>query len=129
MGALPFLGARLGEGADQALIGVRADFRLPGRSVRFWPEAAIGIGSESSINVLANLALPLEEVELPAQPYVGAGVGVVTDDGLFSGADLVLNTFAGFEYTFANGASTFAEFSTLDFFDFNRILVGYRLTF
>jgi hypothetical protein len=127
-GVFPFLGVRVGEGAEQGLLGVRADFRLPGRRVRFWPEAAIGIGSESSLNVLANLAVPLE-VDLPAQPYLGAGVGVVTDSGIFSGADLVLNTFAGFEYTFTGGGSAFVEFSTLDFFDFNRLLVGYRLTF
>ena len=128
-GALPFVGFRAGEGDEQFLIGGRADFRLPGRRARLWPEVALGIGSDVSLNAIANLAVPLDVVDLPVQPYVGAGLGVVTDSGIFSGPDLVLNALGGVSYTFTGGGSAFAEFSTLDFFDFNRVLVGYRIRF
>ena len=36
---------------------------------------------------------------------------------------------AGAEYTFNDSMTFFAEYGTLDFFDFNRVLFGYRLRF
>lgn len=131
VGASPLIGVRVGEGAEVFLIGGRADFRFPGRKVRFLPEATIGFGEATALSLFGNLAVPLElsERRLAVQPYVGAGIGVVTDGGLFSGPDLALNLLAGAEYTTPNGLTFFGEFSTLDFFDFNRILVGYRFRF
>lgn len=129
-GVLPFTGVRVGRGPEQFLIGTRLDYRFPGRSVRFMPEVVIGFGDGTSLNLIANAVQPLRftlGVDA-AQPYVGGGLGFVSNDGL-SGLNLVLNLLGGVEYTLGNGFTVFGEYNTQDFFDFNRIFVGARLRF
>ncbi len=126
---LPFIGVRLGESTNQFLIGARADYRFPGKKYWFVPEAALGFSSDGvALSALGNVVYPLGNVLSQVRPYVGAGAGFVTDSGL-SGLDLTLNLLAGAEYSLVNGMTFFGEFSTLDFFDFNRVLLGYRLRF
>ncbi|MDX1547245.1 MAG: hypothetical protein R3247_09670 [Rhodothermales bacterium] len=125
----PLIGLRLGEGPEQFLIGARADYRFPGRQSRLAPELALAFGDKVALSALANVLYPFGGGYLDTvQPYAGAGVGFVSDSGL-SGLDLTLNLLVGAEYTFSNGLTFFGEYSTLDFFDFNRILVGYRWNF
>lgn len=124
---LPFLGVRTGSGPTQALVGIRGDFRLPsGAGMRFLPEVGIGVGDGVSLQAFANTAWGLPRVS-GLEPYAGLGAGVKTDKG-FTGAGLAINLLAGFEVPFANGRG-FVEYSTLDFFDIHRGLVGYRLLF
>ena len=130
VGAQPFIGLRLGEGTEQFLVGVRGDYRFPGNSYRFVPEVGLGFSDDGvALNAIGNVVYPFASDYLTqVQPYVGAGVGFVSDSGL-SGLDLALNVLGGAEYTLPNGMTFFGEFSTLDFFDFNRVLLGYRLRF
>lgn len=124
---LPFLGFRVGGGVSQAVVGIRGDFRLPsGSGMRFLPEVGIGVGDGVSIQAFANTAWGLPVV-VGLEPYAGLGAGLKTDKG-FKGAGLAINLLAGFEVPLANGRG-FVEYSTLDFFDVNRGLVGYRLLF
>lgn len=125
---LPFLGARFGSGDAQGLVGLRGDYRLPsGRGLRFLPEVAFGIGGDGvSVMAFANTAWSLPVVNA-FEPYVGIGAGIKTDDW-FKGTGLAINLLAGAELPVGNGRA-FVEYSTLDFFDINRVLVGYRFTF
>lgn len=124
---LPFLGFRTGDGVSQAIVGIRGDFRLPsGSGMRFLPEVGIGVGDGVSIQAFANTAWGLP-VAMGVEPYAGIGAGIKTDKG-FKGTGLAINLLAGFEVPLANGRG-FVEYSTLDFFDVNRVLVGYRLLY
>ena len=126
---LPFTGFRLGEGPEQLLIGVRGDYRSPGGGwFRLMPEAALGFGGGTSINLAANAAVPIGNRYVPPyRPYAGLGIGLVSESGL-SGLELGWNLLAGAEYPFRFGVA-FAEFNTLNFFDFNRLMIGYRFVF
>lgn len=130
VGGQPFIGVRVGEGTEQFLVGFRGDYRFPGNNYRFVPEVGLGFSEEGvALNAIGNVLYPFAGGYLTqVQPYAGAGVGFVSDSGL-SGLDLALNVLAGAEYTLPNGMTFFGEFSTLDFFDFNRVLLGYRLRF
>ena len=123
----PVIGVREGEGPTQFLVGARADYAFPGKRYRMIPELALGISDGGvAISALGNVAYPfLGGISEPVQPYAGAGLGFVTDEGL-SGLDLTFNLVLGGEYALANGMTFFAEYGTLDLFDFNRFLVGYR---
>ena len=126
---LPFTGFRLGEGPAQMLVGVRGDYRSPGGGwFRLMPEAALGFGGGTSINLAANAAVPIGSRYVPPyRPYAGLGIGLVSESGL-SGLELGWNLLAGVEYPFRFGVA-FAEFNTLNFFDFNRLMIGYRFAF
>ena len=125
----PIIGIRTGEGPEQFLIGARGDYRFPGRRARALPELALAFGDGVAFSAFGNVAYPffggyLDQI----QPYAGGGIGFVSDSGL-SGLDLAFNLLAGAEYTLPNGLTFFGEYSTLDFFDFHRVLVGYRWRF
>jgi hypothetical protein len=87
------------------------------------PEAELGFGDNTSLIVIANAVLPLDFLNAPVEPYVGVGVGLDTSDGLG------LNLLGGAQYTLSNGLRVFGEYSTLDFFNVNRVLGGVRLQF
>ena len=124
---LPFLGFRTGGGVNQAIVGIRGDFRLPsGSGMRFLPEVGFGVGDGVSIQAFANTAWGLSLAK-SVEPYAGIGAGLKTNKG-FKGAGLAINLLAGVEVPMVNGRG-FAEYSTLDFFDVNRFLFGYRLLF
>lgn len=123
----PYVGFRVGAGPSQVLVGARGHYRFAGRRLRFMPELALGFGDGTSISAVANAVLPLSPGG-PINPYGGAGVGLLSDAGV-SGLGLALNLFGGVAYTFGNGMTFFAEFSTLDFGDFSRVLAGYRIPF
>ncbi|MCA0268547.1 MAG: autotransporter outer membrane beta-barrel domain-containing protein [Bacteroidetes bacterium] len=124
---MPFLGFRTGGGVNQAIVGIRGDFRLPsGSGMRFMPEVGIGVGDGVSIQAFANTAWSFPRLSVFV-PYAGIGAGLKTNDGL-KGAGLAINLLAGVEVPLKNGWG-FVEYSTLDFFDVNRGLIGYRLFF
>ena len=124
---MPFIGVRTGGGVSQALVGIRGDFRLPnGSGMRFMPEVGVGVGDGISIQAFANTAWGFSGFR-GLEPYAGLGAGIKTDKG-FKGTRLAINLLAGVETPIGSGRG-FAEFSTLDFFDVNRILVGYRFVF
>lgn len=112
-------------GSFRPAVGVRAELRLDqGNALRFAPEAALALGSDVLFNLNLNALYNLQPVE-DFQPYLGAGVGLVTVDG---NNDAAFNVLVGAERAFASGRF-FGEFMTLDFFDRNRIAVGYRLSY
>ncbi len=123
---IPVIGLRMKDGIDRVVFGARADYRFPDQKVRFIPEAAITIGEAVGITALANVAWYPYSISENAHFYAGTGAGLVSDKVL-SGLELKLNLFAGIEYKAKTGASFFGEFSTLDFFDYNRIMFGYRI--
>ncbi len=126
----PIIGVRSGEGPEQLLVGARLDYAFPGQRYRLMPELAFGFSDEGvALSALGNVAYPFfgNFVE-SVQPYVGAGVGLVSDSGI-KGLDLTFNLMVGTQYSLPNGMTFFAEYGTLDFFDFNRFLVGYRFSF
>ncbi len=119
-------GGRFGEGPYRFLLGARADLRSRSR-VRLLPEMTLGFGSGSpSFALLANAALPLG-VTTPyrSAPYVGIGAGLASERFL-SGLGLVFNLFTGVDVPIGNNV-VFGEISTLDFFSYNRFVVGYRI--
>ena len=131
VGAVPYLGVRTGGDRTQALIGLRGDYRrLYGGGLRFMPEVAIGFADGVSLQAFGNFVTPVGTsgiLNTGLLPYAGLGAGVTTASGL-KGFGLALNLLVGGEYAFGPG-NGFLEFSTLDFFDYNRLLLGYRFMF
>jgi hypothetical protein len=125
---MPYGGVRWGGGLTQALVGVRGEFRQADGGARFVPEVAVGFGDgAASFQAFGNYVLPITSPVEPFMPYAGAGLGLTTRSGL-DGLGVALNLLAGTEYPVGPGRA-FVEFSTLDFFSFNRVLAGYRFSF
>ena len=124
----PVIGFRFGD-ETEFLVGARGDYSTRFSRLRFAPELELGFGGGTSINLLGNGIVPVGgDLGYGVQPYVGAGLGFVSESGL-SGLSFGINLLAGADYTFDSGAVVFGEFSTLSFFDTNRILIGYRIRF
>jgi hypothetical protein len=129
---IPVTGFRAGEGPTQYQIGVRADYRkLPSSNFRFIPEIALASSpSTTSLAITANAAysfgssLVQEQTGQPLEPYGGLGLGLASSRALRLG--IVTNVFLGTEYPLGRGA-LFAEYSTFNLFDVNRLLFGYRI--
>lgn len=120
----PHLGLRMG-GATQLLFGIRGDLRFSRLGFRILPEVSVGIIDQLSVAMLGTAAWNLRRVG-PLDLYGGPGIGFFVDES-FSDFELVLNLLVGAEF-FAWGTSRFfTEFSTLDFFDVNRLILGYRV--
>ncbi len=116
-------------GDGRFLIGVRGDYGgdAPFQSYgfRFAPEVVIGLGDGLSFDLVANALVDLNVLEpylAGIQPYAGAGLGLTTETGLG------INLLVGGQYDVGAGA-VFAEYSTLDFFGYNRFLLGYQTRF
>lgn len=123
---IPVVGLRLKDGIDRVVLGARADYRFADQKIRFIPEAALTIGEAVGISALANVAWYPYSINQRTHFYAGTGAGLVSNKVL-SGLELKLNLFAGIEYNSKTGGSFFGEFSTLDFFDYNRLMFGYRI--
>ena len=124
----PLVGFRFGD-ETEFLVGARGDYSTRFSRLRFAPELELGFGGGTSINLLGNGIVPVGgDLGYGVQPYVGAGLGFVSESGL-SGLSFGINLLAGAEYTFDSGAVVFGEYSTLGFFTTNRVLVGYRIRF
>lgn len=123
---IPVVGLRLKDGIDRVVLGARADYRFPDQKIRFLPEVALTIGDAVGLSALANVAWYPYSINENTHLYAGTGAGLVSNKVL-SGLELKLNLFAGVEYKTKTGATFFGEFSTLDFFDYNRIMFGYRI--
>jgi len=123
---LPQIGLGLKDGIDAVILGARADYRFPDQKVRFMPEAAFVIGEAVGISALANFAWYPYELGDKADFYTGVGAGLVSEKFL-SGLEMKLNLFVGIEYEAKTGTTLFGEFSTLDFFDYNRFMFGYQI--
>lgn len=121
-----------GVGGGNFLFGVRGDYS--GRTadigpvgLYFMPEIMLGVNDGLSLDVIANAVTQINVLDqsLPTDalnPYVGAGLGLTSEAGLG------INLLAGTEYEVGRGAA-FVEFSTMDFLDYNRFLLGYRVRF
>lgn len=121
---MPLLGFQMGDEANQLLLGVRSDYRIPDYGVRLLPEATLGLSNGISINVMGNIAFPiLTRWAAPVQPYTGAGIGI----GIHSRPDMVFNLLAGVEYPFFWNITAFSEFSTQNLFSTSRLYFGVRL--
>lgn len=129
-GIYPIVGIRAGQGPEQFLLGLRGDYRsVTGGRLRVMPEVAFGFGDGTSFAFVGNGVLPFAgALAGPSlQPYAGVGAGLVSERGL-RGIGLALNLLAGVEYPVGNSI-VFAEYSTLDLFDYSRFLFGYRFRF
>ncbi len=128
--AFPYLGFRTGNGTNQFLFGVRAEFTRPTNTgFKFVPEAAFGFGDGTSFQVFGNAVFPFasDDYVRDLYPYAGVGLGFISREGL-KGLDLGLNLMLGADYRFGPGA-VMIEYSAPNFFDYNRILLGYKLNF
>lgn len=128
---VPVAGFAFGDG-QRFLIGVRGDYGSDIGSdagFRFMPEASVGFGDGVGLDLLANLVYDFDQDLIgnyfgsnDFAPYVGAGVGVASETGLG------VNLLGGLEYDTSSG-SLFLEYSTVSFFDYNRVLIGIRTQF
>lgn len=123
---LPFTGLYLRSDLP-IVLGIRADFptTLLG-APRFQPELAFGFRPDDRATLFgANLVWPITLGFRPdVTPFIGAGIGFHDLDGFES----VLNVLIGTEYRTTFGI-LFAEYMMQDFFDFNRVAVGFRQEF
>lgn len=120
----PHLGLRMG-GETQLLLGIRGDLRFSRLGFRILPEISVGIIDQLSVATLGTAAWNFYRVG-PLDLYGGPGIGLFVDDG-FSDFELVLNLLVGAEFYAWGTSKFFTEFSTLDFFDVNRLMLGYRI--
>ena len=120
----PHLGLRMG-GETQLLLGIRGDLRFSRLGFRILPEVSVGIFDQLSVAMLGNAAWNIHSVG-PLDLYGGPGIGFFVDEG-FSDFEFVLNLLVGAEFYVWGTAKVFTEFSTLDFFDVNRLMLGYRV--
>lgn len=128
-GMVPLVGFHDGEGLQQAVLTVRGDVRTnPNSMLRWTPEISLGFGESTTTFLIGLSALrPLGTLFADTLPYVGAGASFLSVDGL-NDLQFALSLHAGVERPVGPGALTL-EYQTLDFFDFSRILLGYRLPF
>lgn len=124
-GVIPYTGARLGEGPEQIIMGMRAVFFAEETWLQLMPEAALGYGNGISLHLAGNAVVPVQE-RPPYRSYAGLGAALTTERGL-AGLDLGLHLLVGVERTLPAGAF-FVEWSAVDFFVMNRLLVGYRVS-
>ncbi len=125
----PVLGIRTGENQTQGQFGVRGEYRTPTRTgALFVPEIGFGFADGVSLSLFGNFFFQNERnFGRGLQPYYGVGGGLLTRDGL-SGTGLALNLAIGADYPVGPGAFV-GELSTLDLFQYTRVLVGYKLSF
>ena len=125
----PVMGLRTGEDRTQGQFAIRGEYRTPLRTgAVFVPEVGFGFGDGVSLTLLANFVFETERnAGRGLQPYYGIGGGLLTRSGL-SGTGLALNVMLGANYPLGPGAVV-AEFSTLDLFQYTRVLTGYKLNF
>ncbi|QXD16857.1 porin family protein [Rhodocaloribacter litoris] len=111
---------------QQVLLGVRVDFRRGTTgALRFLPELVFGFGENDSQAINFNVAYPLRlDLFGTFEPYAGAGLGFISADRF----EAALNLLVGVERPF-NFGTLFGEYLTVDFFDQNRLLFGYRFRF
>ncbi len=127
---VPTAGYAIGPG--RFLVGARGDYGsdrgvgVGGLDFRFQPEAMIGFGDGVSLDLLVNGIVDVNTLQRyigdSVSPYAGAGLGLTTETGLG------VNVLLGAEYEVGGGA-VFGEYSTVNFFDYNRFLIGYRAGF
>ncbi len=125
----PVFGIRTGEDKTQAQFAVRGEYRTPTRTgAIFVPEVGFGFADGVSLSLFGNFFFQNERnFGRGLQPYYGIGGGLLTRDG-FSGTGLALNLAIGADYPVGPGAFV-GEVSTLDLFQYTRVLVGYKLAF
>jgi hypothetical protein len=122
VGILPITGFSVNN-SPQFIVGLRGDLRSSSRAIRFLPELTLGFGEgRTSYTLSANAAYPFNIAIGSLQPYIGAGVGFARVNDF----KLVFNTFIGAQRSFGLG-SFFGEFYTMDFFNENRVIFGYRV--
>lgn len=128
-GLVPLSGYQTGQGRDKGVVALRADYRSNGTTtIRWAPELSVGIGKGDTITLLGVSAIkPLGLLGEAVVPYVGAGPSLLVTGG-FDDVQATLNLQAGLERLAGRGAFVL-EYQTLDFFDFSRFLLGYRILF
>lgn len=129
-GLRPYIGYSYGRGPDQFLLGVRWTYntRITGPA-RFRLSFTLGFGqNETAINPSLSGVFPVRlDALAPFVPYAGLGVGLLTYNELAT-VDVTYDAILGASVPFGPG-DAYVEYNTLDFFDINRILAGYRIRF
>ena len=125
----PVFGVRSGEDRTQGQFAIRGEYRTPTRTgAVFVPEVGVGFADGVSLSLLANFFFQTERnAGRGLQPYYGLGGGLLTRSGL-TGTGLAFNLTFGADYPLGPGAIV-GEVSTLDFFQYTRVLTGYKLSF
>lgn len=114
-------------------LGYRLHYALVDNAkVEFMPETFFGLGSPSSFGLSANALYKLDIIKkVPnVKPYVGAGLGLLkvgdadNEDKIKGGINLILGT----SLNVMNG-DLYVDLTSRNFFDYNQIVVGYKLPF
>ncbi len=121
----------------QVVVGGRFDYGplLGHENLRFVPEAAVGFGGGSSFMVAGNAEMRFGELTIKGTsvyPRARLGLGLlhVSDDSKRDGLDVVLNLTYGVVIPRAGTRPAITiEHQGLDFFRYNRLLVGMQWGF
>ncbi len=126
-----YTGLNIISGHTQGLAGVKADYgTIFGGKVWLLPEFTFGFaGGTTSYLVAVNAVVPMRIAQIePIAPYAGIGAGLLaftTTPADFSGIQGAFNLLLGAGYKVGSG-SAYVEYSGINLFDLNRILIGYR---
>ena len=120
-----FVGYGFGEDNYSAfLMGARPNFYFAGSRVFISPEVSVGVGSETTVNVLGNALFDLNLNNATVEPYLGLGAGFIAPDGDFKAA---YNMIFGTELNaFADGKVNL-EFAGRNLFKYNQLTIGYEV--
>lgn len=128
-----YTGMNFISGATQGLAGLKADYgTIFSDRVTLLPEFTFGFAGGTTSYLLAmNGVVPFRIAQAePVTPYAGIGLGLLaftTTPADYSGIQGAFNILLGGEYP-AGGGKVFLEYSNINLFDLNRVLLGYRFT-
>lgn len=120
-----FVGYGFGDdGYGAFLLGARPSFHFAGSKVFFSPEVALGVGSETTFNILGNAIFDLSLNSAAVEPYLGFGAGFIAPDGNFKPA---YNMIFGTQLNQVMEGKLNVEFAGRNLFKYNQLTVGYEL--
>lgn len=106
-------------------IGLRGYMQISDSNMDFVPELYIGLGSETTYGVSANVVYNLNFGGNQAvRPYFGLGLGVFNQGTTRAGSNIIVGT----SFNVLNG-NLFVDYSARNLFKNNQVAVGYRFVF